>query len=228
MPRLVEMSTIVERCQRRADKESDDHISAAEWLALISEVYACDVVQVVADTGLRYFETTATLTTTGAAYVSEPSGIAKTVRLDYIDSSNIRHEVQEVNSHEQAGLSALTGTVAVFYALVDDRIYLYPTPATGQTYELLYVPQSPDTSEYASDVCLDLVNGDGEACLYWGVAALALAKAKQDASLHIQMQEKHRDRLQGWAADRAITQARRQHAADEYAERYGYEEGDYR
>lgn len=231
MPRLVEMGTLLLRCKQRADKVGDDHIGGSdtsEWHRLISEVYGADVFQVVADTGLRYFETTATLTTTGAAYVAESSNIAKVIRLDYIDASGTRFPVRPIGPHDQVGLSALTGTVALFFAVVDDRIYLYPTPATGQTYEALYIPQAPDLSGYASDACVDVVSADGEACIIWGVAALAKIKASQDAQVYLQKQAEHRDRLQGWAADRLIAYAQSRPAADEYGERYGYEDGDYR
>jgi len=230
MPRLIEMGTLLLRCKQRADKVGDDHIGGSdtsEWHRLISEVWAQDVFQVVADTGLRYWETTSTLTTTGAAYVSEPSNIAKVMRLDYIDGSSKRHKVQPAGSHEQVWLDALTGTVALYFAVVDDRVYLYPTPSTGQTYEMLYIPQAPDLSGYASDACVDVVSADGEACVIWGVAALAKIKASQDAQVYLQKQEQHRDRLQGWAADRLIAYAQTRPAADEYAERHGGEEGDW-
>ncbi len=220
MPRLVEMGTLILRCKQRADKVNDEHLGGsdadtAEWHRLISEVYGADVFQVVADTGLRYFETTATLTTTGAAYVTEPTNLAKALRLDYIDGST-RHELQPIGSSDQAALASLTGTVAIFFAVVNDRVYLYPTPATGQTYEMLYIPQAPDLSGYASDACVDVVSADGE------------VKASQDATIFLQKQEQHRDRLQGWAADRLIAYAGVRPAADEYAERFGHEEGDYR
>jgi predicted amidohydrolase YtcJ len=71
----------------------------------------------------------------------------------------------------------ISGSQALFYAHVDDRIYLYPTPPTAQTYSLLYVPQAPDVSGFASDECVDVYCPDGEACLIWGVAALAKIKA---------------------------------------------------
>ncbi len=230
MPRLIEMGTLILRCQQRADKFGDDHIGgsdSAEWHRLISEVYGADVFQVVADTGLRYFETTATLTTTGAAYVSEPSNIAKVIRLDYIDSASKRHKVQPAGSHQQVWLDALTGDTALYFAVVDDRVYLYPLPATGQTYEMLYIPQAPDLSGYASDACVDVVSADGVACVIWGVAALAKVKASQDASLHLQKQAEHRHRLEGWAADRLIAYAQSRPAADEYGERFPEDEGDW-
>lgn len=231
MPRLIEMGTLKLRCQQRADKVNDDHIGVSdtsEWLRLISEVWGADVFQVVADTGLRYWETTATLATTGIAYVAEPASMAKVLRLDYMETATTRRAVQPVGSQDQVWLSALTGTVARFFAVVDDRIYLYPTPASGQDYEILFIPQAPDLSGYASDACVDVVSADGEACVIWGVAALAKIKASQDASIFLQKQAEHRDRLQGWAADRLIAYAGVRPAADEYSERFGQEEGDYR
>lgn len=230
MPRLILMSTLITRCQQRADKVGDDHIGGTdtlEWYRLISEVYGADVYQVVADTGLRYFETTTTLTTSGAAYVSEPAAVAKTIRLDYIDSAGTRYRVQPAGLHDQVWLDALTGTYARFFAVVDDRIYLYPTPATGQTYELLYIPQAPDLTTYVSSDSLDVVSSDGEACIIWGVAGLAKIKSSQDASIFLQKQAEHRNRLEAWAADRLIAYAQIRPAADEYCERYGDDEGNW-
>jgi hypothetical protein len=221
------MGTLVTRCQQRADKVGDDHILGPEWKSLISEVYGADVHSVVSGTGLRYFEYTASLTSTGATYLEEPDDHYATIRLDYVDSAGKHHPLSELNSHEEAYFAALGSGTARFYALVDDRIYVYPTPASGQTYELLYIPQPPDLSEYADDDVIDLVTADGEACLIWGVAALAKSKASQDSSLHLKKQEDHRYKLQGWAAERALAHARRRPAADEYAES-GFEEGDYR
>jgi hypothetical protein len=225
MPRRYEMGTLVSRCQLRADKANDDHIATAEWQALISEVYGTDVFSVVAATGLRYFEYTESLVTDGAAYVAEPDDHLSTIRLDYVDPSGNRFPLDEAMIEEQPCLSNQTGR-AYRYAVVDDRIYLYPTPPSGQTYELLYIPQPPDLTDYASDDVIDVVTADGEACLIWGVAAMAKSKASQDASLHLQKQEFHRQRLEVWAADRAMTQPRRRIAVDEYPG--GYEEGDYR
>ncbi len=222
------MGDLVSRCQLRADKANDDHIATAEWKSLISEVYGHDIHSVVSETGLRYFEFTETLTTTGAAYVDEPEGHFSTIRLDYVDAAGTHRELVELNVMEEPWFAGQSGGGAArYFALVDDRIYLYPTPPTGQTYSLLYIPQPPDLTDYADDDIVDVVTADGEACLIWGVAAIAKAKAQQDASLHLQKQEMHRERLMGWAAERAITQARRRPAHDEYAER-GYDPGDYR
>ncbi len=232
MPRLIEMGALLLRCKQRADKVFDDHVGGddtAEWRRLISEVWAADVFQPVAGTGSRYFETRSTLTTTGAAYVSEPSGIMNPIRLDYVDASGQHHELQQVSIQEEGSFSgAPAGDRAYRFAHVDDRIYLYPTPPSGQTYELLYVPQATDLSGYADDACVDVVNADGEACVIWGVAALARVKASQDVALHMAKQQLHRDRLEYWAASLALTQPARRHHADEYDERVPFEEGDWR
>lgn len=217
MPRNLAMGDIVLRCQQRADKVEDDHIGGtdtAEWHRLISEVYG-DLFSVVAETGLRYFEYTATLTTDGTGYVAEPSDLLAAIRLDYIvNAAGERRALVELMQAEQSFLSGQTGTEARMFALVDDRIYLYPTPPTGQTYELLYIPQPPDLSTFDSDACVDVVTPDGEAFLIWGVAALAKIKASQDASVHLAKQEQARERLTSWAVSRAFNQPRRRQVTD--------------
>lgn len=218
MPRLVPMGDLIERCQNRADKANDDHIANAEWRSLISEVYGSDVYSPVAETGLRYFEFTSTLTTTGAAYVSEPSDTLSVVRLDYIVNAvtGERRDLRRIQIGEQSRYAGQTGSEAREWALVDDRIYLYPTPPTGQTYELLYIPQSPDLSTFDDDDCVDVVSSDGESCLIWGVAGLAKAKASQDSTLFIQKQELYRSRLVGWAANRHSSDLARRVVTDDY------------
>ena len=72
MPRSFALSVLVARCQQRSDLENSTHITTGEWNVLVSEQYG-DLFSVVASSGLRYFESRTTLTTTGAATVSAPS-----------------------------------------------------------------------------------------------------------------------------------------------------------
>jgi hypothetical protein len=210
MPRRLAMSTLVTRCQQRADKVGNDFILAAEWRSMISEVYGADVFSVVAATGGRYFETTATLTTTGAAYVDEPADHLTTVRVAYVDATGLHHELAELTVAEEGRLlGRAAGAWATHYTVVDDRLYLFPTPPTGQTYEVRYTPQATDLSDYADGDLVDLVTPDGEACLYWGVAVLARSKASQDVTLHVRKHDEHRMRLMEWAAERSMTEPRR-------------------
>jgi len=214
MPRRIAMSTLVTRCQQRADKVGDDHIT--EWKSFISEVYGADVHSVVAGIGARYFETTASLTTTGAAYVTEPTDHLSTIRIDYVDASGAHHELEELTVQEEAILAGRTsGAWASRFTIVDDRIYLYPIPPAGQTYEVRYIPQAPDLSAAADGDLVDVITPDGEACLLWGVAVLARAKASQDVSLHMRKAAEHRDRLMEWAAERSMSEPRRRDASQD-------------
>jgi hypothetical protein len=214
MPRLLTMSTIVTRAKRRADKENDDHISTAEWKALISEVYGADVYSVVAQPGTRYFEYLATLTTTGAAYVEEPDDLLSVLRLDYVATSTDRRQLFQAMPGEEPKFAALSTNEPLRYSLIDDRIYLFPTPSTGLTLEMRYIPQPPDLGDYDDADLVDVVSPDGEACLIWGVAALALGKSKQDASFAVTKTEAHKAKLQEWAAERIIGEASRRIAID--------------
>lgn len=214
MPRRLLMSDAVLRCKRRADKENDDHIGTSEWKALISEQYG-DLYSVVAGTGLRYFETTSTITTTGVASYDEPCALLALVGVDRIvDSSGTRRTLAEIMAGERAYFSGLAGD-ATAYALVDDQLVLYPTPPSGQTYEMLYIPQPPDLSDAADDACLDVVTPDGEAFLIWGVAAKALAKAEQSVDFAVSEREQARVRLTEWATLRAFNNPRRRVIADD-------------
>lgn len=210
MPRLIPMGTILARSKARADKATDgEHIS--DWRSLISEVYGADVFSVVAGTGYRYFEKVASLVTTGAAYVSEPGDHLSTVRLDYVDAGGRHFELELLNVEEEGQRAGMTGADRAYgYTPVDDLIYLYPTPPAGQTYELRYVFQPPDLSTFADDACVDVVTPDGEACLIWGVATMALSMARQGLEFQATKHKFHRDRLVEWAADRVMTQVQRQ------------------
>jgi hypothetical protein len=226
MPRLITMGTLVTRCKNRADKANSDHVS--EWKELIHEVYGADIYNVVAETAGRYFETLATLTTSGAAYVSEPADHLSTVRVDYVASSTDRRQLHRIMPGEEAKLAGLTGGEPIYYSLIDDRIYLWPTPPTGKTIEMRYIPQSPDISAYADATNVDVINAAGEACLIWTVAALARAKAAQDVTLHLAMAEKYKAELRNWAAERSIGDANRRTVTDIDPLFDGYDAGDWR
>lgn len=204
MPRRYTMGALVTRCQQRADLENDGHVT--EWKALISEQYG-DLYSIVAASGLRYFETEATITATGAASYAEPDDHLATVGLDHVDSAGTRRPLAEIMVQERHRWIGLTGEAFAF-ALVDDRILLYPKPATG-TYILIYIPQPPDLSSYADATVVDVVTPDGEAFLVWGVTVKALAKSEADVSLAIAEREAARTRLATWAALRSFNQPRR-------------------
>lgn len=208
MPRRHQMSTLVTRCKRRADKESDPHISDAEWKALISEQYG-DLYSTVAATGLRYFESEWTITANGETSYAEDAAVQAIVAVRYVVNSSTgeTRDLQEIMMQETSVWSGLTGE-AYAWAHVDDKIYLFPKPSSG-TYKVAYIPQSPDLSDYVDADVVDVVTPDGEAFLIWGVAVKALAKSQQDVTLAIAEREAARVRLAEWATLKAFNSPRR-------------------
>lgn len=213
MPRQLLMGTIVTRCQQRCDLEGSGHIANSEWKALISEQYG-DLYSVVAETGLRYFESTNTITTTGATSYTAPTDHLGTVLVSRVlDSAGRRRDLVEIQAQERAGWIGISGE-AFAYELVGTALILHPTPPSGQTYEILYIPQSPDLSATLDGTNVDLVTPDGEAFLIWGVAVKALAKSESDVQLAIAEREAARARLAEWATLRAFNQPRRRMVVD--------------
>lgn len=200
------MSDLVERCQKRADLEGNDHIESDEWKALISEKYG-ELHGIVTGAGLRYFETTSAITATGADSYTEPTDALAIVGLDYVGSDDTRRRLRMLSVNERDCLAGTTGE-AIGYTIVDDQIYLYPNPSSG-SYQLLYVAQSPDLSSYADGDLVDVVTPDGEAFLIWGVTVLAKSKSESDVTLAMQREDAARERLLIWAVNRVMTEGAR-------------------
>jgi hypothetical protein len=94
---------------------------------------------------------------------------------------------------------------ATAYTLVDDQLYLYPTPSSG-TYKWYYLQQATDLSAYADDDVVDVVCPAGEQFFTWGVVALALARQQKDARMAIAERERARGDLQFWAGQRNFSE----------------------
>jgi len=184
MTRLLLMGDVVLRCQRRADMENDTTISIPEWQALISEQYA-HLYGIVVKAGMRYFESTSTITADGSTSYTLPVDHDETIGIDRtVDSSGRKVELDELMVQERNAFSGQTGD-ALCYALSGQTIVFYPRPLTG-TYTHVYVAQSPDISAISDETTFDVVTGDGEAFLVWGVTVKAQAKRDKDTTLAIQ------------------------------------------
>jgi hypothetical protein len=196
--------------------ENDDSISSAEWNSLISEVYG-EAYEEVCDAGNRYFETSSSVTTTGDGYISEPDdqlSLVDNLELVVDATTNRCRRLYPIQPQERAAFSGQTGD-PLRYEMVDDRFYLYPTPPTGQTLTLRYIPQSPDLSSYADSDALDVVCNAGEAFLIWGVAAIAKSKDERFVDYAEAQKEKARARLQQWARNRAFNNSPRRIVEDD-------------
>jgi hypothetical protein len=207
MPRLLLMGDIVLRCQRRSDMEGNSVLSTPEWKALISEQYA-QLYGIVVKSGMRYFETTATIIATGATSYALPSDHDETIGIDRVmDSLGRKVQLGEMMVQERNAWSGQTAD-AVAYSLVGQTIVFFPRPTTG-TYQHVYVAQSPDISAYADTATVDVVTGDGEAFLIWGVAAKALPKTESDTTSAVQEREAASLRFADDVQMRALVNPRR-------------------
>jgi hypothetical protein len=214
MPRRFTLGELVTKAQQRTDTENQSNIGEAEWRSMFSTSYGA-LYAIVAETGLRYFETSTTITSTGVASYDEPDGHWSTVSVAYVvNAQGERRQLYELMAQEQDRFSGVTGGESVAYALIDDLIYLYPTPAVGQQYEWRYVPQPPDLGDYGDNDSVDVVTPDGEAFLLWDVAVQVLAKEGSDTSLARAEREEARMRLREWAVLRALNAPRRRFVDD--------------
>jgi hypothetical protein len=224
MARIFTLGDLVLRCKRRTDREYDSNIGDAEWKGYISSVYA-ELFAAVAETGFRYFETTATISTTGADSYDEEADHLSTVGIDRVMSDGTRRELYEVMAQERTRYAGRTGD-AVAYAHIDDQIWLLPTPPTGQTYEMLYVPQPPDLSDGDDDDAIDVVTPDGESFIIWGASVLALFKQGSDTRDAAREKESALGRVMNWATLRSL-HACRHNVVDDYSVSAGRLPGDW-
>lgn len=226
MPRRIPVGTLVTSCQQQVDLENHAVISAAEWLSLVNRAYG-ELYTIVFESGLQYFEYAVTLTTDGTNMLSEMADHLSTVNLSYvIDATAGRYrDLRELMAQERSGMSGLNGDCARFFSLVDDKIYLYPTPPTGQLYQMRYVPQPPDLTTFASDTCADVVTPDGHEFLIWSVAVKACAKTESDPQLAMSEREAARVRFTESVQLRALNAPRRRivDLGEDYeSERFGW------
>lgn len=203
------MNDLLQRSQQRADLEGDTSIANDEWFRLISEAYG-ELYTIVLESGMEYFEYAAQFTTTGTNTVSEFADHLSTVGVFYLENGHY-HMLRELMAQERARwtISNSTGSRATAFSLVDDTLYLYPTPPAGQTYEMRYVPQPPELSTFAGTDVVDVVLPDGLTFLIWAVTVKARAKAQSDVTFALAEREAARDRFTKTCGLRALNNPRR-------------------
>lgn len=199
MPRRQTMGVWVDRFEQAAQMAGDDSVTPEMWKWWASMIYGELAAEVDLGALDRYFETSTTITATGAASYDEPEDHFSTVRLVRVVDSE-EQPVRKLRRGEEAAYKGLTGD-AIGYALVDDQLFLYPNPSSG-TYKWYYVQQPTDLSNYADADIVDVVCPAGEAFFVWGVVAIALAQQKQDPRFALEQKEQARSRLPFEAGNR--------------------------
>lgn len=207
MSRPLLMSDIVLRCKRRANMEGEEFIATPEWKALISEQYA-HVYSAVVKQGMRYFETSDTITADGSTSYALPSDHDCTIGIDrVVDATGRKVDLGELMPQERNAWSGQTGDARA-YSVVGQTIEFYPRPLTG-TYRHIYVPQSPDISALSDSLTVDVVTADGEAFLINGVAVKALMKRDQDPTYCMRERDAAEERFIEDVMQRALINPRR-------------------
>lgn len=207
MAKLVQMSTLVTLCKQYSDKEASTHIGDPEWKSRISNKYG-DLWSTVSGTGLRYFETSTTITATGATSYQEPADIDSTVLITRVLTDGRELQIDPLEAPEEGALKGRTGD-AWRFSLIDDQLYLYPKPSSG-TYKWYYRQQPTDLSAYDDSQLVDVCCAYGLQFLIWGVVADALPKSDGDPAYAAMQASKYEDKLMNWAVDRLSLESPRQ------------------
>lgn len=189
--------------------ENSSFISDAEWQTIFNEVYG-ELYGILAKSGLRYFETTQSLT---AATTALPAGYLSTLGVYYVNGSYIE-PLEEVMFQERHHVVGSSMGRAYFYELAGSNIVLLPTYASGQTYTHYYIPQPTDYSSSITSTAIDVVTPDGESFLLWGMVFYALSKEETDATYAEGKFQQAKERLEEWALLRQLHSQRRRMVDD--------------
>lgn len=207
MSRLLLMSDLVLRCQRCANMEGESFIGTPEWKQLISEQYG-HIYSTVVKQGMRYFESTDTITADGSTSYALPLDHDSTIGIDRtVDSSGRKTDLGELMPQERNAWSGQTGDARA-YSIVGQSIVFFPRPLTG-TYTHVYVPQSPDISALSDTSTVDVVTADGEAFLVHGVAVKAKMKRDEDPTYWVRERDSAEVRFVEDVMQRALINPRR-------------------
>ncbi len=206
MARNFTLSTLVTRAQQRCDQENSSLISTSEWKGIISSGYA-KLHSILARSGLRYFETTQSLTATSTAL---PADFLSTVSVDFVVNATTgeRRALAALMTPERNMLRWTGAAEAVAYALEGANIVLYPAISAG-TYIHTYIPQPTDYSSSADGTTIDVVCPEAEEFLIWYAALRARDKEESDTTSAERNLMVAQDQLEEWATHRLLEEPRR-------------------
>lgn len=212
MARPFKVSELLTRAKYAADMEGQSFISDAEWKTYLSTAYA-ELFSILVESGWRYFESEHQITSDGVnhSYLM-PDAFLTLIGVDYQVNANSgeRRPLQPLMVQQRNDFTGVGGSAeSVCYAMIGDKVRLYPKPKSGQVYHLVYVPQPSDLSSSADNTVVDVVTPDGEAFLLWHMAFRALSKEESDTRDARGEREAARERVYSWAALRAINEPHR-------------------
>ncbi len=222
MGRTVTVAQMVSRAKTLSDQENQTTISSANWTEFLDRAYR-RCYRELAKPGVGYFDTEATITTTGGAVYALPSDHLSTVSISYeVDAAGRRRPLRELMRAERDIFAGNTGT-AYAYETVGSNIILYPTPPAGQSYIHLYIPQPTDISAAGDATTLEMATLDGEDFVLWQMVFFARYKLEQDVNEAKREVAEACERVQEDAAMRSFQNSRRQILEDDVMDYGGWD-----
>lgn len=228
MARNFTIAELLTKGRRACNQVNSSALSDAEWQDELSTIYS-DFQAAIIDGGAREFESSGTISTDGSQDYALPADFMTEIGVDYEAGSNgERQELKPFSVHDRNRTSGQAGR-ARYYAIIGGNVRLYPTPPSGETYYLIYVPQATDISESATSTNIDVIVPAGEKFFKYSLAAIGAAKEGDMERLDY-FEAKAADakrKLIEWSFKRSLTQPRRKYVAGEPGDPYDYEEGDW-
>ena len=214
MARNLTVAQLIDRAKKRMDMENSDVLSDAEWQENLSTVYG-ELYEEVADSGMRYFETEATIVADGSASYALPSDHLSTIAVDgEVSVGGNRYPLRESMVQER---NAYTGSAssgrACEYALVGDTLKLYPAPSSGNYFHT-YIQQVADLSEVDTGTSVDVFTASGEKFVVFGLVILARTKEQDSIRDDLAQQQQALAKLRKWVVQRSFNTPRRPVAED--------------
>lgn len=218
--RSFTIADLVSKAKQMADMENQDNVSSSEWQRYLSAAYA-QLYSILAASGLRYFESTQSLT---AAATALPADYMTTLGVYKVDGNYLR-PLEEVMFQERHYVVGGSSGEARCYELAGSNLNLLPGYTAGQTYRHYYIPQPTDYSSSVTSTTIDVVTPDGEEFLLWSMVLKALQKEESDVSVALQERELAKGRVEEWAVLRQLHSMRRSIVDGDYRE---WDEADWR
>lgn len=227
MGRTIELGDLVTRCLTAADLESQTTISSATTKILIDRAYR-QVYRELALPGVGYFDTEATINTTGGASYALPSDHLSTIGIEYVvDDAGHRRPLTKLMRQERALHAGNNGT-ACAYDIVGSNVILYPTPPSGQEYAHVYIAQPTDISEAADATLIEMATLDGEEMLIWLTVLYIRDKLDLDTRTAKAMADEARIRVAEDASLRIFESMPRRIIQDDIEDLSAYDPGSFR
>lgn len=237
MANIFEVGEVILAAKQQADMENSDFISDAEWKRMLHSVWGEHYSELVGS-GMRYYESTLAFTGAdlsddgfGGGSLALPKDYFVHIGVDRAEG-NRWVELYELMTQERNWLTGSSNSKPVAFAVIGQKLHIYPKPPNSASMKFLYVPQPKRLRNASDKELIDVVTTDGEEFIIWSLVVKAMIKEETNPTAAMAERDRFLRRLQEWAHERSLhTPRRRQVAHDSMANVFGnthQDEGNYR